>query len=55
MTTEVYLSIYCPGEVTSCLTTGTNSFIGLVNETTVLKYPHIPGDERALALLNLEA
>ena len=55
MTTEVYLSIYCPGEVTTCLITGINSFIGHVNETTVLKYPHIRGDERALALLSLKA
>jgi len=55
MTTEIYLTIYCPGDVTACLTTGTNSFIGLVDETTVLKYPHIPGDEKALALLGLEA
>ena len=37
------------------LTTGTNSFIGLNDETTVLKYLHIPGDEEALALLGLEA
>ena len=55
MTTEIYLTIYCPGDVTECLTTGTNSFIGSVDEKTVLKYPHIPGDEKALALLGLEA
>ncbi|KAL8942661.1 MAG: hypothetical protein Q9211_001307 [Gyalolechia sp. 1 TL-2023] len=55
MTTVIYLSIYCPGDVTECLTTGTNSFIGLINEMTVLKYPHIPGDQKALALLGLEA
>ncbi|KAI4264786.1 MAG: hypothetical protein L6R42_000125 [Xanthoria sp. 1 TBL-2021] len=55
MTTEIYLTIYCPGDVTACLTTGTNSFIGLIDETTILKYPHIPGDEKALALLGLEA
>ena len=34
---------------------GTNSFIGSVDDTTVLKYPHVPGDEKALALLGLEA
>ena len=34
---------------------GTNSFVGLVDDTTVLKYPHIPGDEKALATLALEA
>ena len=55
MNTEIYLTIYCPGDVTECLTTGTSSFIGLVDETTVLKYPHIPGDEKALATLGLEA
>lgn len=55
MTTEIYLTIYCPGDVTACLTTGTNSFIGFIDESTVLKYPHIPGDEKALALLSLEA
>ena len=55
MTMEIYLTIYCPGDVTACLTSGTNSFIGSVDETTVLKYPHTPGDEKALALLGLEA
>ena len=55
MTTEIYLTMYCPGDVTVCLTMGTNSFIGIVDETTVLKYPHFPGDERALATLGLEA
>jgi serine/threonine protein kinase len=55
MTTEIYLTDYCPGDVTACLTMGTNSFIGFVDETTVLKYSHIPGDEKALAILGLEA
>ena len=55
MTTEIYLTIYCPGDVTACLTTGTNCFIGFIDESTILKYPHIPGDEKALALLSLEA
>lgn len=39
----------------ACLTTGTNCFIGSVDETTVLKYLHIPGDKKVLALLGLEA
>ncbi|KAL8906149.1 MAG: hypothetical protein Q9207_002182 [Kuettlingeria erythrocarpa] len=30
-------------------------FIGSVDETTVLKYPHVSGNEKALALLGLEA
>lgn len=34
---------------------GRKSFIGFIDESTVLKYPHIPGDEKALALLSLEA
>ncbi|MCJ1356714.1 MAG: hypothetical protein MMC33_006709 [Icmadophila ericetorum] len=34
---------------------GTSSFIGLVDETSVLKYPHIQGDQKALAALSLEA
>ena len=34
---------------------GTNSFIGIVDETTVLKYSHLPGDKKALATLGLEA
>lgn len=55
MTTEICLAIYCPENVTACLTTGTNSFIGIVDETTILKYPHFPGDEKALATLGLEA
>ena len=37
------------------LTAGTNRFISLNAETTVLKHLHIPGDEEALALLGLEA
>ena len=55
MTTEISLAIYCPENVTACLTTGTNSFIGIVDESTILKYPHFPGDEKALATLGLEA
>lgn len=55
MTTEVYLSVYCPGPVTACLTTGSGSFIGIVNDTTVLKYPHTPGDTAAFSRLQSEA
>ena len=55
MTTEIYLTIYCPGDVMVCLTTGTKSFIGFIDESRVLKYSHISGDEKALALLSLEA
>ena len=55
MATEIYLTEYCPGSVTACLTMGSSSFIGLVDDKTVLKYPHIPGDKEALAALGLEA
>ena len=55
MTTEVYLSAYCPGNVTECLTRRTTSFIGVVDETTILKYPLVPGDEKGLATLGFEA
>lgn len=55
MTTKIYLSIYYLRDVTACLTTGISSFIGSVDETIVLKYSHILGDEEALALLGLEA
>lgn len=34
---------------------GGNSFIGLVDETTVFKYPRIPGDRASIASLNVEA
>lgn len=37
------------------LTTGTNSFIGSVNKTTILKYLYTPGDKKALTLLGLKA
>ena len=40
---------------TAWLTTGTDSFIGLIDEPKVLKYPHIPGDVEVSALLGLEA
>ena len=35
------------------LTTGTDSFIGVIDAPTVLSYPHIPGDVEASALLGL--
>ena len=41
--------------ITEFLGIGTNSYVGIVDETTVLKYPHIPGDKSALAILGLEA
>ncbi|MCJ1333151.1 hypothetical protein MMC10_009845 [Thelotrema lepadinum] len=55
MATEVYLTLYYPQGVIDCLTTGTRSYIGLVDPSTVLKYPHILGDERAMVNLDIEA
>lgn len=37
------------------LTQGTSCFIGIVDETTVLKYPIAKGDKATLALLGIEA
>lgn len=34
---------------------GTNSFIGFINKTTILKYLHIPGNKEVLIILGLEA
>ena len=53
MTSE--FALYCPEGVTECLTMGTNSFIGLVDDSTVLKYPLTRYDKNALAILGLEA
>ena len=52
--TKVF-SIYYPEDVTAFLSTGTSSYIGLVDETPVLKCPHISGDEETRAFLGLEA
>lgn len=55
MTTEIEYALYCPENVTECLTMGSSSFIGLVDDTTVLKYPLARDDKEALAVLELEA
>ena len=55
MATEVYRTFYKPKEVIEFLELGTDSFIGTVDETTILKYPKTPGDEIALTVLDLEA
>lgn len=55
MTTEVGIALYCPKDATECLTMGHNSFIGLVDDTTVLKYPLSRYDKKALAVLRFEA
>ena len=55
MATETYRPFYKPEGVTEFLGLGSNSFIGTIDETTVLKYPKTPGDRTALAILGLEA
>lgn len=55
MPEEVYRNFYKPEGVIDFLGLGTDSFIGTVDETTVLKYPKTPKDETALTNLDLEA
>jgi len=55
MATEIYRPFYKPEGVMEFLGLGTDSFIGTVGATTVLKYPKTPGDKAALATLGLEA
>ena len=56
MATEIiYRDFYKPEGVTEFLGLGADSFIGIVDETTVLKYPKDPGDKTALAILAIEA
>ncbi|KAL9016139.1 MAG: hypothetical protein Q9185_006493 [Variospora sp. 1 TL-2023] len=55
MATVVYKPFYKPDGVTEFLGIGSDSFIGAVGETAVLKYPKTPGDKTALATLDLEA
>ncbi len=55
MATEVYRPFYKPEGVIEFLGLGTDSFIGTVDETTILKYPKTPGDKIALTILDLEA
>lgn len=52
---EIHLPFYKPEKVTAFLGLGSNSFIGTIDHTTVLKYPKHPGDKEALAILHLEA
>ncbi|KAL8736211.1 MAG: hypothetical protein Q9166_000366 [cf. Caloplaca sp. 2 TL-2023] len=55
MATEVYRTFYKPEGVTEFLGLGADSFIGTVDETTILKYPKTSGDKTALTILDLEA
>ena len=51
----VYRFIYLPEGVTEFVASGTDSYIGAVDETTVLKYPKDAGDETTLDHLDIEA
>ena len=55
MATVVYRVFYKPEGVIDFLGLGSNSFVGIVDEATVLKYPKTLGDKEALAALDLEA
>ena len=55
MATEIHRPFYKPEGVTEFVGLGTDSFIGAVDKTTVLKYPKTPGDKTALAMLKIEA
>ena len=46
---------YKPEGVVAFLGIGANSLVGIVDETTVFKYPHAVGDEEELAMLAVEA
>jgi serine/threonine protein kinase len=52
---EIEIPLYFPKSVHKLLAVGGNSFIGLVDEATVFKYPRIPGDKSAIASLDIEA
>ena len=55
MAIEIHRPFYKPEGVTEFLGLGADSFIGIVDETTILKYPKMPGDKTGLATLDLEA
>jgi serine/threonine protein kinase len=51
----VELDLYYPENVTDVLGMGSSCFIGLVDDTTVMKYPHHPNDNAKHAALAVEA
>ena len=55
MFTGIERPFYKPKGVSEFLGLGTDSFIGAVDETTILKFPKTQGDKTALATLDLEA
>lgn len=51
---QIETPFYYPENVTGVLAIGSSCFIGLVDDTTVMKYPHGPNDKAALAALVVE-
>ena len=51
----VYIPFYKPEGVVEFLGIGSISFVGAVDETTVLKYPKTPGDTEDITILDVEA
>lgn len=45
---DIHVVPYYPKHVNYIITTGSNHYIGFVNEATILKYPHFPGELAAL-------
>ncbi|KAL5329592.1 hypothetical protein ACEPPN_003106 [Leptodophora sp. 'Broadleaf-Isolate-01'] len=45
---NIYVVPYYPKRVKYIIGTGSNHYIGFIDETTVLKYPHFPGELTAL-------
>ena len=54
MAIEITRIFYKPEGVTEFLGLGSGSFVGKVDDTTVLKYPKDPSDRVALESLDLE-
>lgn len=48
MNGDIYVVPYFPDGVKHIITTGSNHYIGFVNESTILKYPHFKGTSAAL-------
>lgn len=51
----VEINLYYPENVKDVISMGSSSFIGLVDETTVMKYPHHANDEAKHSSLDIEA
>lgn len=45
---DIFVVPYFPNSVKQIIATGSNHYIGIVNESTILKYPHFKGPSPAL-------